>query len=83
MNLTIKQIPSKLYNHLEATAAKHGRSLNAEVIQILSGQILSADLAEAPRRERMRNTRKELEAFVARLPKTTRSVQLLREDRER
>jgi plasmid stability protein len=79
MNLTIKNIPEDVYKILKRTAAERGRSLNAEALKAL------ADAAEeAERRRRMRESRADLERFVATLPKLRRSsAHLIREDRER
>jgi plasmid stability protein len=78
VSLTIKKIPVEVYEHLKSKAASQGRSLNSEIIELLS-----AEAAEAARRKRMRETRKDLEAFVASLPPMESSVPLIREDRER
>jgi plasmid stability protein len=79
VNLTIKNIPEEVYKTLKRTAAEHGRSLNAEAIQALSNAA-----EEAERRRRMRESRADLERFVATLPKLRRSsAYLIREDRDR
>ena len=79
MNLTIKNIPDDLHQALKQIAADRGRSLNSVVVQALSEVA-----AEADRRRSMRETRAELERFVATLPKLRRSsAHLIREDRDR
>jgi plasmid stability protein len=78
VNLTIKNIPEGVHRILKRAAAERGRSLNAEAVQALS------DAAEeAERRRSMRETRAELERFVAKMPKLPSSASLIREDRER
>jgi plasmid stability protein len=78
VNLTIKNIPDTVCEELKRTAAEHRRSLNAEVIEVLAAQA-----AEITRRRAMRDSRKELERFVVRLPKLSDSTPLIREDRNR
>jgi plasmid stability protein len=79
MNLTIKNIPENVYREFKQAAAAQGRSLNAQLIQALSGEA-----AEMERRRQMKSSRKELERFVASLPKMkTESWRLLRRERER
>jgi len=79
VNLTIRNIPDEVYATLKRTAAERGRSLSAEVRKALT------DFAqEAERRRRIRESRADLERFVATLPKLRRSsAYLIREDRER
>jgi plasmid stability protein len=79
VNLTIKNIPDDVYAVLKRTAAENRRSLNAEILKAL------ADLAEEEeRRKRMRESRADLEGFVASLPRLRRSsAYLIREDRDR
>lgn len=55
-----------------------GRSLNAQIIRILETEV-----AEIDRRKRMRDSREELERFVASLPLVDESAHLIRERRER
>jgi plasmid stability protein len=78
VNLTIKNIPEQVHKELKNLAAAKGRSLNTEVIGILS-----AEAAEQERRRQMRASRKDLERFVAGLPKLSSSAPLIREDRNR
>ena len=77
MNATIKNIPDEVYKVLKSSAAARGRSLNAEVIHVLTEAA-----EEAERRRHMRESRVGLERFVARLPKLPSSVPLIRQDRE-
>ncbi len=78
MNLSIKNVPEDIYRQVKQAAAEQGRSLNAQIVQILA-----AEAAEVNRRRRMRESRKKLERFVASLPKMSGSERLIRKDRER
>jgi plasmid stability protein len=78
VNLTIKNVPSTIHRQLKRDAAEHGRSLNAKIIQVLA-----AEAAELDRRRKMRESRADLEKFVAGLPKVPSSVPLIRADRKR
>ena len=78
MNLSIKDVPEDIYEEVKRAAAEQGRSLNAQIVQILA-----AGAAEASRRRRMRESRKKLERFVASLPKMSGSERLIRKDRDR
>jgi hypothetical protein len=78
MNLTIKNIPDRIYRTLKREASEKRRSLNAQVI--LS---LARSAEEAERRTQMRESWGDLERFVASLPKMSCSVPLIREDRRR
>jgi plasmid stability protein len=78
MNVTIKKIPDHVGQALKRQASRNGRSLNAEIIEVL------AEVAEeAERRSKIVSGRDELEGFVAKLPKSSSSVPLIREDRRR
>ncbi len=76
MNVTVKNIPDRVGRKLKDLAANHGRSLNAEIIQILQ-----AATGESERRQKMRVSRAELERFVASLPPMPDSAPLIRADR--
>ena len=78
MNLSVKNIPEDIYQHVKQAAAEERRSLNAQILHILA-----AETAEASRRRRMRDSRKKLERFVASLPKMSGSERLIRKDRDR
>jgi plasmid stability protein len=78
MNMTVKKIPEEVCRQLKHVASENGRSLNAEIVQVLT-----AAAAEAERRWRMSSSRKELDRFVAKLPRMSTSVGLIRADRER
>ena len=78
MNLSIKSVPKEVYEQIKQTAVEQGRSLNAQIVHLLA-----TEAAEASRRRRMRDSRTDLERFVARLPRMSSSAQLIRADRER
>lgn len=78
MNVTVKNIPDKVYRTVKRAAEQDGRSLNAQIIRILE-----AESDEIERRKRMRESSEELERFVASLPPLDDSAPLIREDRER
>ena len=76
MNLTLKNIPEGVCKTLKQSAAKHGRSLNAEAIRVL------AEAAEEERRrDFIASSREDLNRFRASLPKLSSSVPLIRQDR--
>jgi plasmid stability protein len=77
-NLTIKKLPDPLLRKLEKYAQRQGRSLNAQVIQILQ-----SDVSERERFEKMRQSNKHLERLIASLPPMNDSTPLIREDRNR
>lgn len=76
--MTVKGVPEPLYRRLKKTARIGGRSLNAQVIQILRDHAL-----EEERFASMRASHAELERFVASLPPMDDSTPLIREDRKR
>jgi len=77
-NLNIKKLPDPVYRQLKKYARLQGRSLNAQVIAILSSTV-----EEQAKFERMRASTSELERFVASLPPMSDSTPLIRADRER
>jgi plasmid stability protein len=78
VNLTIKSIPEEVYRGLKQSASENDRSLNAEIVHVLSGAA-----EEAERRRSMSATRRELERFVAAMPRVRSSVPLIRADRRK
>ena len=77
-NLTIKNLPDRLYRQLKKYAQSQGRDLNAHVIQILQ-----SDVTERERFEKMRQSRIALERLAASIPPMSDSAPLIREDRDR
>jgi len=78
MNITVKNIPDKVYRTVKKLAEKEGRSLNAQIIRALQ-----AEAVEAERLERMRNSLDALKRFSASLPLLDDSAPLIRKDRMR
>lgn len=78
MNLTVKNVPEKVYDGLKRSAAEHARSLNAEIVRVLADVV-----DEAERRRRMAASRRELERFVAAMPPVSSSVSLIRAERQK
>ncbi len=79
MNVTIKQVPPKVYEAFKETAEKQGRSLNSQIIEVMTLAVNDFE-----RRKKMRESRAELEQFVASLPHLDDdSTDLIREDRDR
>jgi plasmid stability protein len=78
VNLTLKNLPDDVCDVLKRSAAKQGRSLNAEAIRVLS------EAAEDERRrEFIASSHGDLRKFRATLPRLSSSVPLIREDRRR
>jgi hypothetical protein len=78
MNITLKNVPEGVYRTIRSAAEREGRSLNSQIIRVLSEE------AEVQRRRRRaRDSRAALEAFVATLPALGDSTPLIRADRQR
>ena len=75
--LTVKNLDERLHEALKREADREGRSLNSFVVATLERAA-----NEGMRRERMRESAEDLEAFVASLAAGDNSAELLREDRE-
>jgi len=80
-NLTVRKIPRGVYRSLRESAKRHGRSLNAEILAILSDEDgwirRRLEIAAAlPELDRAR------EAVAKKYPGMTESVELIREDRD-
>lgn len=78
INMTVKGVPTPLYRRLKKTAQSSGRSLNAQIIQILHDHATDQD-----RFKNMRAAEQELERFVSSLPRVDDSTKLIRQDRRR
>lgn len=80
-NLTVRNIPKKLYNFLRRSAKSHRRSLNAEILAMLSDED-----AWTRRRLEIGKTLPELrrmrEEIARKYPNAPDSVELIREDRD-
>ncbi len=78
MDITVKNVPEPVYRLIKREAKRNKRSLNAEIVQTLE-----EEAAEAERRRRLRNLRKELDRFAATLPPLDDSTRVIRRNRER
>jgi len=80
-NLTIRNIPRETYRRLQGRAGRRGRSLNAEVLNMLADE----DQWEIRRREiaKVLPKLRRLRAQVAReFPNAPDSLAIIREDRD-
>jgi len=78
MNITLKNVPDKVYRAVKQAAKAQGRSLNAQIIQLLA-----TEAAHLERRKRLPELIKELDQFAASLPPMGDSTPLIRRERER
>ncbi len=80
-NLTLRNIPTDVYKFLQKSAKSNGRSLNAEILSILTDE-----LNLAIRRLEMKRSLPELtklrQEIAAKHPVQINSVDLIREDRD-
>jgi hypothetical protein len=77
MNITLKNVPDKVYRTVKRAAKEQGRSLNAQIILALE-----AEAAEFERRKRAAKWRKEVERFRKSLQPMDDSTALLRQERQ-
>ena len=81
-NLTVRNIPADLYNRLRRSAKRRGRSLNAEILSLLTDED-----AWARRRWELAAVIPELargrERLARKYPGLPDSVSSIREDRDR
>jgi hypothetical protein len=78
MNITLKNVPDKVYRAVKRAAKEQGRSLNAQIIQLLE-----AEAAQLERRKRLPELIKKLERFRKSLPPVDDSTPLIRQERQR
>jgi hypothetical protein len=78
MNITLKNVPDKVYRAVKRAAKEQGRSLNAQIIRTLE-----AEVAEIERRKRAAKWRAELDRFAASLGPMDDSTPLIRRERQR
>ena len=78
MNITLKNVPQRVYQTMRREAKDQGRSLNAQIIKTLETEV-----AAVARRKRLRGLRLELDRFAASIPPLDDSTPLIREDRRR
>ncbi len=76
MNITLKNVPQRVYRTMRREAKDQGRSLNAQIIKTLE-----TEAAAVARRKRLRGLRLELDRFAASIPPLDDSTPLIREDR--
>jgi hypothetical protein len=78
MNITLKNVPDKVYQTVKRAAKEQGRSLNAQIIQLLE-----AEAEQLERRKRLPELIKKLDRFAASLPPVEDSAPLIRQERQR
>jgi plasmid stability protein len=80
-NLTVRNIPKDLYKRMKESAKRRGRSLNAEILAILSDEDgwTRRRLAIAETIPELRRMREEI---ARKYPNAPDSVELIREDRD-
>jgi hypothetical protein len=78
MNITLKNVPDKVYRVVKGAAKEQGRSLNAQIIHTLE-----AEAAELERRRKSRQWLADLERFRNSLPPQEDSTPLIRRERQR
>ena len=78
MNITLKNVPDKIYRTVKRAAKEQGRSLNAQIIHTLE-----LEAAQWERRRRLPELIKELDRFAKSLPPMDDSTPLIRQDRRR
>ena len=78
MNITLKNVPDKVYKAVKRAAKEQGRSLNAQIIHTLQ-----AEAAEVERKKRAAAWRKNVDQFRNSLPPQEDSTPLIRQERQR
>ena len=78
MNITLKNVPDKVYRTVKQAAKEQGRSLNAQIIRTLE-----MEAAQLERRKKLPEVIKKLDKFAASLPLMDDSAPLIREERRR
>ena len=78
MDVTLKNVPDKVYRALKRAAKEQGWTLNTQIIHALE-----AEAAELERRGKSSQWRAELERFRKSLPPMDDSTPLIREERDR
>ncbi len=80
-NITVRNVPRDVYKALRESAKRHNRSLNGEILDMLT---FEAEMAR--RRLELVRTLPELERFSEKIakkyPHAPDSVELIREDRD-
>jgi plasmid stability protein len=78
MDLTLKRIPDSVYQSLKLEAKSNGRSLNSEIIELLTNAV-----ADANHRKSIPALVKQLAKFRASLPPSKGSTAEIRRERNR
>ena len=78
MNITLKNVPDKVYRTVKRAAKEQGRSLNAQIIHTLE-----LEAAYLERRRKLPQLIEKLNQFAASLPPMDDSTLLIREERQR
>jgi hypothetical protein len=78
MNITLKNVPDKVYRTVKRAAKEQGRSLNAQIIHALE-----MEAAELERRRRLPELIKKMDRFAKSLPPMDESAPLIRRERQR
>jgi hypothetical protein len=78
MNITLKNVPDKVYRTVKRAAKEQGRSLNAQIIHTLA-----AEAALLERRRKLPELIRELDRFAKSLPPMDDSTPLIRQERQR
>ena len=78
MNITLKNVPDKVYRAVKRAAKEQGRSLNAQIIQLLE-----TEAAQLDRRKKRAEWLADLEKFRNSLPRMDDSTPLIRQERQR
>jgi len=78
MNITLKNVPDKVYRTVKRAAKEQGRSLNAQIIHTLE-----LEAAHLERRRKLPQLIEKLNQFAASLPPMDDSTLLIREERQR
>ncbi len=78
MNITLKNVPDKVYKAVKRAAKEQGRSLNAQIIHTLQ-----VEAAEVERRKRAAAWRKNVDQFRNSLPPQEDSTPSIRRERQR
>jgi hypothetical protein len=78
MNITLKNVPDKVCRTVKRAAKEQGRSLNAQIIQLLE-----MEAAHLERRKKLPELIKKLDRFAASLGPMDDSTPLIRQERQR
>ena len=78
MNITLKNVPDKVYRAVKRAAKEQGRSLHAQIIQLLE-----TEAAQLDRRKKRAEWLADLEKFRNSLPRMDDSTPLIRQERQR